>query len=83
MMTDDQTLLRRFAEKQDEGAFTELVNRHLGMVHGICQRRTGDSQLAEELAQNVFSSLARKAGSIESPRPCRRMWMPRTKYSAA
>jgi RNA polymerase sigma factor (sigma-70 family) len=64
MMTDDQTLLRRFAEKQDEGAFTELVNRHLGMVHGICKRRTGDSQLAEELAQNVFSSLARKAGSI-------------------
>jgi RNA polymerase sigma factor (sigma-70 family) len=66
IMTDDQTLLRRFAEKQDEGAFTELVNRHLGMVHGICKRRTGDSQLAEELAQNVFFSLARKAGSIRT-----------------
>ena len=65
-MTDDQILLRRFAKKQDEGAFTELVNRHLGMVHGICKRRTGDSQLAEELAQNVFFSLARKAGSIRT-----------------
>jgi|GEM_PF-3574417 len=63
-MTDDHRLLRRFAEEGDEAAFTELVGRHLGMVHGICRRRTGDSQLAEELAQNVFAALARKAGSI-------------------
>lgn len=63
-MTDDQTLLRRFAENQDERAFTELVSRHLGMVRGICHRRTGDAQLAEELTQNVFSTLARKAGRI-------------------
>ncbi len=64
MMTDDHDLLRRFAENADEAAFTELVGRHLSMVHGICRRRTGDPQLAEELAQNVFAALARKAGTI-------------------
>ena len=63
-MTDDHDLLRRFAENADEAAFTELVGRHLSMVHGICRRRTGDPQLAEELAQNVFAALARKAGTI-------------------
>lgn len=64
VMTDDKSLLRRFVKDGDEAAFTDLVGRYLGMVHGICRRRTGDSQLAEELAQNVFAALARKAGSI-------------------
>ena len=63
-MTDDHTLLRQFAERRDEIAFTELVRRHLGMVHGVCLRRTGDAQLAEELSQNVFAALARKAATI-------------------
>jgi RNA polymerase sigma factor (sigma-70 family) len=64
-MDDDHTLLRRFAGSGDEDAFTELVRRHLGMVHGICLRRTGNRQLAEELVQNVFASLARKADSLK------------------
>lgn len=34
------------------------------MVHGVCLRRTGDAQLAEELSQNVFAALARKAATI-------------------
>ncbi len=65
-MDDDQTLLRHFAKSRNEDAFTELVRRHLGMVYGVCLRRTGNRQLAEELAQNTFASLARKADSLKS-----------------
>jgi RNA polymerase sigma factor (sigma-70 family) len=64
-MDDDHTLLSRFAKAKDERAFTELVRRHLDMVHGVCLRRTGNRPLAEELVQNVFASLARKAGSLK------------------
>jgi RNA polymerase sigma factor (sigma-70 family) len=65
-MDDDHTLLSRFAKAKDETAFTELVRRHLDLVYGVCLRRTGSRSLAEELVQNVFASLARKAGSLES-----------------
>ncbi len=64
-MDDDHTLLSRFAKAKDETAFTELVRRHLDLVYGVCLRRTGSRSLAEELAQNVFTSLARKAGSLK------------------
>jgi RNA polymerase sigma factor (sigma-70 family) len=64
-MDDDHTLLSRFAKAKDERAFTELVRRHLDMVYGVCLRRTGNRPLAEELVQNVFASLARKAGSLK------------------
>ena len=64
-MDDDHTLLSRFAKSKDERAFTELVRRHLDMVYGVCLRRTGSRPLAEELVQNVFATLARKAGSLK------------------
>jgi RNA polymerase sigma factor (sigma-70 family) len=64
-MDDDHTLLSRFAKAKDEAAFTELVRRHLDLVYGVCLRRTGSRSLAEELVQNVFASLARKAGSLK------------------
>ena len=64
-MVDDHTLLSRFAKSRDEDAFTELVRRHLNMVYGVCLRRTGSRSLAEELVQNVFASLARKAGLLK------------------
>ena len=58
---DDQTLLNRFTAKRSEEAFRTLVSRHLGMVLGIAQRRTGNRALAEDVAQNVFTALAQKA----------------------
>ena len=64
-MDDDHTLLSRFAKAKDETAFTELVRRHLDLVYAVCLRRTGSRSLAEELVQNVFASLARKAGSLK------------------
>lgn len=57
----DGDLLRLFAERGDEAAFGSLVMRHSGLVRSIAMRRTGSPELAQEAAQNVFTSLARKA----------------------
>ncbi len=59
----DEHLLRAFtvAGAGSQSAFEALVRRYLGFVLGIAMRRTGDRALAEEIAQNVFLVLARKA----------------------
>jgi RNA polymerase sigma factor (sigma-70 family) len=61
-MTDDPTLLRRYLEKRDQDAFTEIVRHHLPFVYSAALRRTnGDSHLANDVAQVVFSSLAHES----------------------
>ncbi len=62
--TTDAMLLDRFRQSRDASAFQELVGRYLGMVLGVAQRKTGDAGAAEEIAQNTFSILARKATSL-------------------
>jgi RNA polymerase sigma factor (sigma-70 family) len=64
-MTDDVVELRRFVETGDEAAFGELVARHFNLVYGTALRQTnGDAGLAEDVAQAVFTDLARKAGMM-------------------
>jgi RNA polymerase sigma factor (sigma-70 family) len=63
-MLDDQQLLRRYADGSD-AAFTELVARYLPLVYSAALRQTdGAAHLAEDAAQQVFSDLARKSGSL-------------------
>jgi RNA polymerase sigma factor (sigma-70 family) len=65
MTGDDISLLHEFAANRTETAFSELVQRHLGLVHSAAFRQTGgDAHLAEEIAQKVFILLAQKAGSL-------------------
>ena len=64
-MTDDTVQLRQFVESGDEEAFRALVDRHFNLVYGTALRLTnGDSSLAQDVAQTVFSDLARKAGYL-------------------
>src|SRR4051812_3506439 len=64
-MPDDATLLRRYAEIRAEDAFAELVRRHLDGVYSAALRRVGgDVHLAQDVAQQVFVALARKAASV-------------------
>ena len=65
---DDATLLRLFANSEDEGAFNALVRKYTPLVFGVAMRRTAQRQLAEEITQNVFLALAKKAGSFASQR---------------
>lgn len=64
MKQDDMALVREFAATQSEAAFTTLVNRHIGLVYSAALRQTGDPHLAEEITQNVFIILARKAAKL-------------------
>lgn len=64
-MTDDATLLRHYVEDRSEAAFAEVVRRHLGLVYSVALRQVGgDVQLAEDVAQQVFTALARKAREL-------------------
>ncbi len=60
----DHELLRRYAHQGDEQAFAQLVNRHVNLVWAAARRVTGNSELARDVAQMVFTDLARKAGSL-------------------
>jgi RNA polymerase sigma factor (sigma-70 family) len=64
-MSDDRQLLRRFATERSESAFSQLVVRHLPLVYSTALRQTnGDTHLAQDVAQLVFTDLARKASSL-------------------
>src|SRR6266516_1271727 len=64
-MTPDYDLLRRYAETNSEEAIAELVRRHLDLVYSAALRQVnGDAHLAQDVAQAVFSELARKATAL-------------------
>lgn len=60
-MDSDTTLLECFTVKGCERSFALLTEKYAGMVFSVAQRRVGSRELAEEIAQNVFLTLARKA----------------------
>lgn len=58
----DTALLLAYAESHSENAFAELVKRYLPLVYGAALRRVGgDTHLAEDVAQMVFTALSRDA----------------------
>lgn len=59
-------MLREFAGRGDEQAFGALVQRYLPLVHSTARRQLGDAALAEDVSQQVFVLLARKAGSLST-----------------
>jgi RNA polymerase sigma factor (sigma-70 family) len=64
MTANDLDLLRDFAHDQSQDAFTALVQRHLNLVYCAALRQVRSPQLAEEVAQSVFTDLARNAARL-------------------
>jgi RNA polymerase sigma factor (sigma-70 family) len=60
-MTSDLELLQGYVRDRLEEPFAALVGRHLNLVHSAALRQVRSPQLAEEVAQSVFTDLARNA----------------------
>lgn len=65
-MTSDLALLEDYARNGVEASFTALVNRHLDLVHSAALRQVRSRELAEEVAQSVFTDLSRNARRLKS-----------------
>lgn len=64
-MSEDRQLLAEFCRNGSEIAFRRLVERHLKLVYSTAMRVVnGDVHLAQDIAQSVFSDLARTAHSL-------------------
>ncbi len=64
-LTDNLKLLQDYADHGDEAAFRELVERYVDMVYSAAFRRVGgDTGLAQDVTQAVFTDLAHKASSL-------------------
>jgi DNA-directed RNA polymerase specialized sigma24 family protein len=61
----DADLLRAFVREGSESAFRSLTERHVDLVFGTALRRTGHREAAQEITQNVFIALARKAAWLQ------------------
>ncbi len=66
MSETDWELLQHYRRNQAEAAFTELVRRHVNLVYSAALRQVRAPQLAEEIAQSVFSDLARQAARLRA-----------------
>ena len=60
----DTQLLREYAREGSEAAFGEIVARYTNLVYSAVLRQVGSADIAEEVAQSVFTDLARKAPSL-------------------
>ncbi len=63
--TNDLDLLAEFIRNQSQDAFTALVKRHLNLVYCAALRQVRSPQLAEDVAQSVFTDLARNAARLK------------------
>jgi DNA-directed RNA polymerase specialized sigma24 family protein len=60
----DAQLLRDYVEHGHEAAFREIVARHTDAVYSAALRQVSSPDLACDVAQSVFTDLARKAPSL-------------------
>ena len=67
MAVSDEDNIQAYHATRSETAFTAIVQKHGGMVFGAALRRIGDRQTAEEICQNVFAILSRKAATLTKP----------------
>ncbi len=64
MSETDLQLLARYTRKHDEDAFAEIVRRHLDLVFSAALRQVRSPQVAQEIAQSVFTKLVHQADRL-------------------
>lgn len=62
---DSRALMREYVRDHSEAAFEQLVRRYINLVYSVALRRVqGQAPLAQDVAQVVFTDLARKSASL-------------------
>ncbi len=73
----DQQLLQEYALSHSEGAFAELVRRHIDLVYSAALRMIRDAHQAQDVTQAVFVALAQNAQQL-TRHPILSGWLHRT-----
>ena len=81
MDASDQHLIRDFLAGKEQ-AFRELSDRHLNLVYGVAMRNIADPSIAEEVVQDVFILLAKKARQLVN-HPSLAGWLHNTSRNVA
>ena len=71
---EDEVLVRRVAVG-DERALADLYDRYAGLVYGTGMRYLGDRETAEELVQDVFTSVWKNAAGFDPARASFATWV--------
>jgi RNA polymerase sigma-70 factor (ECF subfamily) len=71
----DEVLVRRVAQSGDERALSELYDRYAGVIYGAGMRYLGDRALAEDLVQDVFTSVWRSAPGFDPSKASFATWV--------
>ena len=82
MSDHDLELLARYTGEKAEDAFAEIVRRHLDLVYSTALRQVRSPQLAEEVAQATFLSLASDANRL-TPDTILAAWLYRVAHRTA
>src|SRR5215813_5885857 len=78
----DPILLRAYLRSRCEAAFSELVHRHIDLVHSTALRNVRDVTLAEDVTQRVFLALAQHSAKLNG-RPSLTGWLHETARNLA
>lgn len=61
---NDEPELIELAKAGDLKAYEQLYRRHVGKIHALCLRLTGQAELAEDMTQESFIRAWQKLGSF-------------------
>jgi len=73
----DETLVAAYLRGTNEGAFAELVSRHLGGVYSFALRLVGGQEAAEDIAQETFVKAWRYLKKFDPARASFKTWLMR------
>ena len=75
MASSDATLVERLPSDRSGGELRELYRRYSGELFGFAANALGDRELAEEVVQDVFAQLWRRAEDYDQRRASVRTWL--------
>jgi RNA polymerase sigma-70 factor, ECF subfamily len=71
---EDEVLVRRVASG-DQRALSDLYDRYAGLIYGMGMRYLENRETAEELVQDVFTSVWKNAGGFDPARASFATWL--------